>query len=191
LSTGLTTGLVCQSGGGVTECVPVVNGIAMRHMVGATARGGNDVDDQLATLFPMPPLSDTTSSLSTALEKSKWKRLLRTMKNTIGAVATSSSTSSSDNKSMPAALPTEPIGSRASNYTLPDGRVIQGADETIIKASEILFDCNYQLDQPEHSVWKRSIQDCLISSLQPCDSDIIRMMAQNIGTTSLAVICSI
>ncbi|XP_038603315.1 actin-85C-like [Tachyglossus aculeatus] len=118
-SSGRTTGLVLDSGDGVTTTVPVFRGHCLRHGVSRADFAGRDVTTHLATL-----LLETGHSFVSSAEQ----EIVRDIKERMCFV-----------EADPTRRRRRRAPTRLRNYLLPDGRPIQVGDQ-LWRAPEALFD---------------------------------------------------
>jgi centractin len=116
---GHTTGVVLDSGDGVTHAVPIYEGFAITHGITRVDIAGRDVTDQMQLL-----LRGSGHVFSTTAET----EIVRAMKEKMCYVLLN------PNKE----LAKEGLADRTAEYTLPDGSVIQVGPERH-RAPEVLF----------------------------------------------------
>lgn len=154
-ASGRTTGVVLDSGDGVTNAVPVYQGFALPHAVQRIDVAGRDVTEYLQLL-----LRKSGHNFHTSAEM----EVVRDIKEKICYVAFNiEKTEKDDSEDVEPEVP----------YKLPDGNVIQiGAEK--FRAPEVLF--NPSLIGQEYV----GIHQCLVDSISKCDLDIRRSMFSEI-----------
>lgn len=154
-ASGRTTGVVLDSGDGVTNAVPVYQGFALPHAVQRIDVAGRDVTEYLQLL-----LRKSGHNFHTSAEQ----EVVRDIKEKICYVAFNiEKTEKDDSEDVEPEVP----------YKLPDGNVIQiGAEK--FRAPEVLF--NPSLIGQEYV----GIHQCLVDSISKCDLDIRRSMFSEI-----------
>eukprot|EP00823_Brevimastigomonas_motovehiculus_P003394 TRINITY_DN2056_c0_g1_i1.p1 TRINITY_DN2056_c0_g1~~TRINITY_DN2056_c0_g1_i1.p1 ORF type:complete len:382 (+),score=63.79 TRINITY_DN2056_c0_g1_i1:61-1206(+) len=152
-SSGRTTGVVLDSGDGVTTAVPVFEGFVMQHAVSRIDVAGRDITEYLQLLLRKAGHIFHTSS---EIE------IVKTIKEKSCFVAYNIEKSEKEE-----AEETE------TSYTLPDGSTVSlGAEK--YKAPEVLF--NPSLIGLEYV----GIHQCLANSIFKCDLDIRRQLFNDI-----------
>ena len=146
-ASGRTTGVVLDSGDGVTHVVPVYEGFALPHAILRMDLAGRDVTAQLQLLLRRGGHNFNTSA---ELE------IVRQIKEQCCVVAFNPS---EQEKQPQPKLP----------YTLPDGSLIELGPETY-RAPEILF--RPELIGSEY----RGVHDCLVKSVMRADMDLRRVL---------------
>nr|AIK25770.1 actin I [Uroleptopsis citrina] len=162
-SAGRTTGIVCDSGDGVTHTVPIYEGFAIPHAVSKILLAGRDLTKFMAKLLT----ENGYNFVSTAeLE------IVRDIKEKTCYVALDYDAELKK---------AQDSNSLEKKYELPDGKVI-----TVASAR---FRCPEYLFKPLEMNGREfdSIQDLTFKSIQECDVDVRRDLYQNIilsgGTT--------
>jgi actin-related protein len=162
-SAGRTTGIVCDSGDGVTHTVPIYEGFSIPHAVSRIQLAGRDLTGFMAKLLTERGYNFTSSAEM---------EIVRDIKEKTAFVAVD----------YEAALKQATDSSSLEmNYELPDGKVITIGSER--------FRCPEYLFKPLEMNGKEldSIQDLTYKSIQECDVDVRRELYQNIilsgGTT--------
>lgn len=157
-ASGRTTGVVLDSGDGVTNVVPVYEGFVLPHAICRTDIAGRDVTEYLQLL-----LRKAGYNFHTSAEFETVKHI----KETLCCVAYNIEDH-------------EKYGPDDSVYKLPDGQVLTLRSERY-QAPELLF--NPSLIGSEYV----GIHTSLVTAIQKCDLDIRRLMFSNIilagGTT--------
>lgn len=170
-ASGRTTGIVLDSGDGVTHAVPVYEGFSMPHAIKRVDVAGRDVTEQLQVL-----LRKAGYHLSTTAEK----EVVRIIKEKACYVALN-----------PAKEEKEAAGGgRGEDFRLPDGNVVRvrsvlsfflgiGSDEKKLgaerfRAPEILF--NPELNGQEYA----GIHQVVVDSINRTDLDLRKSLFSNI-----------
>lgn len=150
-ATGKTTGVVLDSGDGVTHAVPIYEGFAMPHSIMRSDVAGRDVTRYLRLLLRKEGYNFHTSA---ELE------IVRTIKERACYL--------SDNP-----LKEETVEGEKSQYTLPDGSVIE-IGPAKFRAPEVLFRPDLIGEEYE------GIHEVLAYSIRKSDTDLRRMLFSNV-----------
>jgi centractin len=157
-ASGRTTGVVLDSGDGVTNAVPVYEGFVLPHAVTRIDVAGRDVTEYLQLLLRKAGHNFHTSAEFEIVRDIKEKNCFVTF--------------SIDRKSMEESEE-ENSGEPEIQYKLPDGNSIQIGTEKY-RAPEVLF--NPGLLGLEYV----GIHQCLVNSIAKCDMDIRRTLFSEI-----------
>ncbi|CAN0280239.1 unnamed protein product, partial [Phaeothamnion confervicola] len=151
-ASGRTTGVVLDSGAGVTHCVPVYEGFAVSHATRRIDVGGRDVTERLQLLL---------RRAGHALHTSAEMEVVRDIKEKHCFVAFS-----------PAQQEEGPQGD-AVRYELPDGSAVALGPERF-RAPEVLF--RPELMGAEYS----GVHECLLQSIMAADMDMRRTLFEQV-----------
>ncbi|KAJ1443188.1 Actin family [Sesbania bispinosa] len=162
-ASGRTTGIVMDSGGGMSCVVPVYNGQPIPYATQRLDLAGGDITD-----FLMKILNKRGYSFNTSAER----EIIRDMKEKLAYIALDYEQE----------LVTGKTNNSLKRYELPDGRVISIGDECF-KCAEVLFQPSLiQSKEP-------GIHEAIYNSIMKCDDDIRKNLYDNIilsgGTTLL------
>jgi len=161
-ASGRTTGIVLDSGDGVTHAVPVFEGFSMPHAVRRIDMAGRDVTDHLQLL-----LRKSGHNLHTTAEK----EVVRTIKEKCCYVA-----------SNPHKEEKEAAG-RTEEFRLPDGSAVKLGMERF-KAPEILFN-------PEQiGLEYAGVHQVIVDSINRVDLDLRKNLFSNIVLSGGSTLCT-
>ena len=154
-ASGRTTGIVVDSGDGVTHIVPVYEGFAIAHAIHRSDIGGRDITDYLRRL-----LRQRGYSLSSSAER----EIVRDIKERLCYVALD------PEKELKLA---EKVSGMEKTYTLPDGETLTIGAERFM-APELLFNPG-AIGSEENA-----LDELIYRSIQNCDVDLRRDLYANI-----------
>ncbi|TFY78929.1 hypothetical protein EWM64_g5083 [Hericium alpestre] len=160
-SSGRTTGIVLDSGDGVTHAVPVFEGFSMPHAIRRVDVAGRDVTDHLQLL-----LRKSGHHLHTTAER----EIVRTIKEKCCYVALN-----------PAKEEKDSMG-RVEEFRLPDGNTVQLGPERF-RAPEILF--NPELIGQEDA----GVHQVVVDSINRVDLDLRKSLFSNIVLSGGSTLC--
>ncbi|KEI40459.1 uncharacterized protein L969DRAFT_22427 [Mixia osmundae IAM 14324] len=153
-ASGRTTGIVLDSGDGVTHAVPVFEGFSMPHAIRRVDIAGRDVTEYLQLL-----LRKGGHQLHTSAER----EVVRVLKEKTCYIALN------PQKEEKEAIST----GRSESYQLPDGQIVKLGSERF-RAPEILF--NPELVGQEHA----GIHQIIVDSINRTDLDLRKTLFSNI-----------
>ncbi|KAE8537754.1 actin-2 [Cryptococcus deuterogattii 99/473] len=161
-SSGRTTGIVLDSGDGVTHAVPVFEGFSMPHAVRRIDLAGRDITDHLQLL-----LRKAGHNLHTSAEK----EVVRTIKEKTCYLALNPAKEEKDQSGA------------WEEFRLPDGKVIQLGTERFL-APEILF--NPELVGQEYP----GVHQVIVDSINRTDLDLRKSLFSNIVLSGGSTLCT-
>lgn len=153
-ASGKLTGMMLDSGDGVTTAVPVYEGFAMPHAVSRIDVGGRDITEHLMTL-----LRKCGYTFHTTAER----EVVRALKEAHGKISIIPRREEA----------LEAKGRTPQSYTLPDGSVIEIGPERF-RAPEILFDPS--LIGSEYD----GVHELVVSSIGKCDLELRKTLFSHI-----------
>ncbi|KAG8933059.1 Actin-2 [Tulasnella sp. 418] len=160
-SSGRTTGIVLDSGDGVTHAVPVFEGFSMPHAIRRVDVAGRDVTEHLQLL-----LRKAGHHLNTTAEK----EVVRTIKEKCCYVA------------LNPAKEEKEVAGRWEEFRLPDGNAVQLGSERF-RAPEILF--NPDLIGQEYA----GVHQVVVDSVNRVDMDLRRSLFSNVVLSGGSTLC--
>jgi len=158
-ASGRTTGVVLDSGHGVTHCVPVYEGFRLPHAVTRMDVAGADVTEYLNLILKKNGINFHTSAEMETVQN---------IKETMCRVAIP------NKRSGPGVLPVADDDSSQTVYQLPDGNKIQLAKDTRTRAPEVLFDPSILGTE------YRGVQYCVADAIRKSDLDLRRELYSSI-----------
>ncbi|WXG45603.1 MAG: actin family protein [Candidatus Atabeyarchaeum deiterrae] len=154
-ASGRTTGLVVDSGDGVTHIVPIYEGFALTHAINRVDLGGRDITEYLRRLLRQRGYS---------LVSSAEREIVRDIKEKLCYVALE------PEKEMKLA---EKVAEMQKEYVLPDGeKVVIGAERFL--APEVFFNPGVI------GMEATPLDESIVDSIRKCDVDLRRELYANI-----------
>ena len=173
-ASGRTTGVVLDSGDGVSHAVPIYEGFAIPNAIRRVDVAGRDVTRYLQLLLR----KDTGLRMTTSAEM----EIVRDIKETRSYVAVDIAREEKESllglSSL--ALPATTTSDDSSSYRLPDGQLVKLGGERF-RCNELLFDPEIIGSESE------GVHALLVNSISRCDLDLRKDLFENIvlsgGTT--------
>ncbi|KPI99253.1 Alpha-centractin [Papilio xuthus] len=150
-ATGRTTGVVLDSGDGVTHAVPIYEGFAMPHSIMRVDVAGRDVTRYLRLLLRKEGVNLRTSAELEIVKAIKERACYLS----------------------PNPLKEETLDSERAQYTLPDGTLLE-IGQARFRAPEVLFRPDLIGEECE------GLHEVLMFSIQKSDMDLRKVLYQNI-----------